>query len=120
MTVTTMSGEISKFSWEGYDFDQGAISKQEVINESENFTQSHDGPILMIEKNPFLPEILLTIGRTIVSIWKIGFNTTPILWRKRPCLLTACQWSNTRPGVFFLTRNDGSVEGWDLICEIFF
>lgn len=120
MIVTTMSGAISNFTWEGYDFDQGAISKQEVISEFDSFAQAHDGPILMIEKNPFLPEILLTIGRTIVSVWKIGSNTTPILWRKRPCLLTACQWSNTRPGVFFLTRDDGSVEGWDLICKNFF
>lgn len=117
MIVTTMSGAISKISWEGYDFDQGAISSKEVINETDDFAQCHDGPILMIEKNPFLPEILLTIGRTIVSIWSTGY-TTPILWKKRPCLLTACQWSDTRPGVFFLTRNDGCVEGWDLICKI--
>lgn len=120
MIVTTMSGSITNFSWEGHDFDQGAISNKEIINESNDFAQLHDGPILMIERNPFLPEILLTIGKTIVSIWKIGFNTTPILWRKRPCLLTACQWSNTRPGVFFLTRDDGCVEGWDLICKVFF
>lgn len=29
--------------------------------------------------------------------------------------LTAGHWSPTRPGIFFLTKEDGSIDTWDLL-----
>lgn len=112
MIVSTFYGHVSRIDWQG-TYTEGEAT--EVINSSIPFAMVHDGPVVMVKKNPFYPELFASIGRTILAIWKEDYNYSPIFWRKRACDLTAVAWSETRPAVLYLTRIDGILEAWDIL-----
>lgn len=78
----------------------------------------HDGPILNIESNPFISDIFLTIGKTIVALWPDNSASSPIFWRQRPSPISCCKWSTKRAAIFFLACYDGSIELWDILTRI--
>ncbi len=44
------------------------------------------------------------------------FQTGPILQSNAsPKRLTSGHWSNTRPAVFYITKQDGTLDVWDLL-----
>lgn len=114
MIVSTFYGHISRIDWQG-TYTEG--DPTEVINSSIPFAMVHDGPVVMVRKNPFYPELFASIGRTILAIWKEDYNYSPIFWRQRACDLTAVAWSETRPAVLYVTRMDGILEAWDILGE---
>lgn len=69
----------------------------------------------MIERNPFIFDVILSIGKRIFAIWSENNQTTPILWRRRDTSITCAQWSPTRISLFFLACYGGNIELWDLI-----
>ncbi|KAM3568079.1 hypothetical protein VYU27_009794 [Nannochloropsis oceanica] len=81
------------------------------------FLHKHHGAILSLQRNPAHPKFYLTIGDWRAALWTEDLRspifTTPFL--SSP-LMAGC-WSPTRPGVFFVARKDGMVEGWDLLSR---
>ncbi|KAH8270215.1 hypothetical protein KR018_005957, partial [Drosophila ironensis] len=114
MIVSTFYGHVSRIEWQGI-YAEG--DPTELINTSTPFAQVHDGPVVMVRKNPFYPELFASIGRNILAIWKEDYPYSPIFWRQRACDLTAVAWSETRPAVLYLTRMDGIMEAWDILAR---
>lgn len=69
----------------------------------------------MIERNPFMSDIILSIGKRIFAIWSETNQSTPILWRRRNANITCAQWSPTRMSLIFLACYGGNIELWNLI-----
>lgn len=113
--VSSFYGRIERISWLGlYTESEG----REVINTSTNFARVHDGPIISMKRNPFFPWLFVSIGRNVFAVWKEDYSYSPIFWRRRQNDLTAVSWSESRPSVLFLTRIDGSIEAWDILCKL--
>jgi len=75
---------------------------------------SHAGPIHCLLRSPFYSHIIMSVGGWSLSIWKEG--ESEILQTSRsPVKFTAASWSLTRPGVFFIGRDDGNIDVWDLM-----
>ncbi|NXO24223.1 WDR63 protein, partial [Cisticola juncidis] len=76
----------------------------------------HTETINTLQKSPFFKDILLSVGGQKFAIWKEGVTNGPIL--QSSCSAgryTAGQWSLTRPGVFFIGRDNGNIDIWDLL-----
>ncbi|NXN85767.1 WDR63 protein, partial [Bombycilla garrulus] len=76
----------------------------------------HTKTINTLQKSPFFNDIFLSIGCQEFAIWKEGVTNGPIL--QSSCSAgryTAGQWSSTRPGVFFIGRDNGNIDIWDLL-----
>ncbi|XP_030062184.1 dynein axonemal intermediate chain 3 [Microcaecilia unicolor] len=76
----------------------------------------HDGIVHTVQRSPFFKDIVLTVGGWNFAIWKEGGIGGPIL--KSCCStkrLTAGHWSLSRAGVFFIGKEDGNVDIWDLL-----
>ncbi|NWW78384.1 WDR63 protein, partial [Climacteris rufus] len=76
----------------------------------------HNETINTLQKSPFFKDIFLSIGGQNFAIWKEGVTNGPIL--QSSCSAgryTAGQWSLTRPGVFFIGRDNGNIDIWDLM-----
>ncbi|NXQ30776.1 WDR63 protein, partial [Alaudala cheleensis] len=76
----------------------------------------HTEIINTLQKSPFFEDIFLSIGGQKFAIWKEGVTNGPIL--QSSCSVgryTAGQWSLTRPGVFFIGRDNGNIDIWDLL-----
>ncbi|NXU72278.1 WDR63 protein, partial [Oreotrochilus melanogaster] len=107
--VGTEDGEIVYSDW-----------KIDVINDSakqvcQKYT-IHTEPINILQRSPFFEDIILSVGGRNFAIWKEGITNGPIL--QSNCSAgrnTAGHWSLTRPGVFFIGREDGNIEIWDLL-----
>lgn len=61
-------GTIHEATWEASDYDPKYFAVDEKCD-IENFTNIHDGPIIVCEANPYLPDVVLTIGGSVVAIW---------------------------------------------------
>ncbi|NXN12830.1 WDR63 protein, partial [Indicator maculatus] len=80
----------------------------------------HTEPINTLQESPFFKNIFLSIGGRNFAIWKEGVTAGPILQSR--CSAgrnTAGHWSLTRPGVFFIGRDDGNIQTWDLMNKIY-
>ncbi|NXS38255.1 WDR63 protein, partial [Pomatostomus ruficeps] len=76
----------------------------------------HTETINTLQKSPFFKDIFLSIGGQKFAIWKEGVTNGPIL--QSSCSAgryTVGQWSLTRPGVFFIGRDNGNIDIWDLL-----
>ncbi|NWV22739.1 WDR63 protein, partial [Origma solitaria] len=76
----------------------------------------HVEAINTLQKSPFFEDIFLSIGGQKFAVWKEGVTNGPIL--QSSCSAgryTAGQWSSTRPGVFFIGRDNGNIDIWDLL-----
>lgn len=114
LILATYYGHIVRVEWQGIYSNSGA---KEQVAPSAKFAMVHDGPIVATSKNPFYPEVFASIGRTVFALWKEDYPDSPIIWRKRPTDLTAVAWSESRPAVLYITRNDGILEAWDILGE---
>uniref|UniRef100_A0A8B9W115 Dynein axonemal intermediate chain 3 n=1 Tax=Bos mutus grunniens TaxID=30521 RepID=A0A8B9W115_BOSMU len=76
----------------------------------------HDGAVHTVQRSPFYKDIILTVGGWNVAIWKEGIMTGPLLQSCcAPKRYTSGHWSLTRPGVFYIGREDGYIDIWDLL-----
>ncbi|XP_062872021.1 dynein axonemal intermediate chain 3 [Trichomycterus rosablanca] len=76
----------------------------------------HDSLVNTVLRSPFYKDVILTVGGWNFAIWKEGVMNGPILLS--PCSqrkYTVGFWSLTRPGVFFIGKEDGNLEVWDLL-----
>ncbi|XP_071606663.1 dynein axonemal intermediate chain 3 isoform X1 [Heliangelus exortis] len=107
--VGTEDGEIVYSDWK---IDVNNDSAKQVC---QKYT-IHTEPINTLQRSPFFEDIILSVGGRNFAIWKEGITNGPIL--QSNCSAgrnTAGHWSLTRPGVFFIGRDDGNIEIWDLL-----
>ncbi|KAJ3389303.1 WD repeat-containing protein 63 [Lobulomyces angularis] len=76
----------------------------------------HFGTMSDLRRSPFFPDILLSVGGWSFHIWKENHNAGPLL-SSAPSVAYVISgvWSPTRPGVFFISKTDGTIEVWDLL-----
>merc|ERR1719410_1929980 len=74
---------------------------------------SHFGPVYAVKRNPFNVKFFLTIGDWCGKIWMEELKGPLLQTPYYPAFLSAAAWSPTRPGVFFLARQDGRLDTWD-------
>ncbi|XP_041765570.1 dynein intermediate chain 3, axonemal-like [Anopheles merus] len=110
----TLLGGLFWGKWDGYEFDQGAIVNEEPVRDQDTFAAVHDGPLVAIVRNPFVPDVLLTAGGTVLALWTADCRQSPIFWRPKPAPVTTCVWSLDRPSVFYVGLANGDLEIWDL------
>eukprot|EP00501_MAST-03F_sp_TOSAG23-6_P001089 GSMAST32.ASY1.ANO1.1132.1 assembled CDS len=75
----------------------------------------HHAPIYSIQRNPVHTKYFMTIhvGDWTARIWTEDLKTPIMTTKYHQSYLTAGCWSPTRPGVFFVARQDGVVDVWD-------
>ncbi|XP_076196638.1 dynein axonemal intermediate chain 3 isoform X2 [Aptenodytes patagonicus] len=109
----TEDGEIVYSNW------KMEIDSDSAKPVSQKHTQKytiHTETINTLQRSPFFKDIVLSVGGRNFAIWKEGVTNGPIL--QSSCSAgryTAGQWSLTRPGVFFIGREDGNIDIWDLL-----
>ncbi|KAJ3055753.1 WD repeat-containing protein 63 [Rhizophlyctis rosea] len=82
----------------------------------EHAFQYHFGPMSDLQRSPFFPDVLLSVGGWSFHLWKEGVTSGPLLSSApSQSYLICARWSPTRPGVFFVSKADGTVEIWDLL-----
>ncbi|XP_015237343.1 PREDICTED: WD repeat-containing protein 63 [Cyprinodon variegatus] len=77
---------------------------------------THHPFVNTMQRSPFFKDIILTTGGLNFAIWKEGVMKGPLVVSKKyeqEC--TAGCWSLSQPAVFFIGKEDGSVEEWDLL-----
>lgn len=96
----------------------------------------HHGPINALQRNPFYPKQFLSVGdwafrvsnnfmcthdhfkNATLQIWSEDCKECPIMWSHyHTAYLTDGCWSPSRPGVFFVTKMDGTLDIWDLVFK---
>ncbi|KAM6217081.1 dynein axonemal intermediate chain 3 [Rhynchocyon petersi] len=106
-------GEVTYTDWKmERDPDTGRFTTKKPVN----LYTVHDGAVHTLQRSPFYKDIILTIGGWNVAIWKEGIMTGPLLQSCcAPKRYTSGHWSLTRPGVFYIGREDGYIDIWDLL-----
>ncbi|XP_020650683.3 dynein axonemal intermediate chain 3 isoform X2 [Pogona vitticeps] len=111
--VGTEDGEILCSDWKmERDGDSGRLLSQKPTN----IHTIHDGLVHTVQRSPFFNDIILTVGGWNFAIWKEGVTSGPLL--ESSCAAkryTVGHWSLSRPGVFFIGREDGNIDIWDLL-----
>ena len=79
--------------------------------------KGHHGPIYALERNPFFPKFFVSIGDWTARIWNEDLKTPILTTKYHSSYMTGGNWSPTRPGVFFTTRNDGVMDVWDFFYK---
>ncbi len=79
----------------------------------DNGAGRHHGPIHSIQRNPIHTKFFMTVGDWTARIWTEDIKMPILCTKYHSSYLTSGCWSTTRPGVFFVTRKDGSVDVWD-------
>ncbi|XP_052258483.1 dynein axonemal intermediate chain 3-like isoform X6 [Dreissena polymorpha] len=135
--VGTEDGEVVYVDWMPQkDQDTGKIQTPKP----DFYHTMHDGPIMTVQRSPFFMDILLVVGGWNFTIWKEAvvidknnpssaeslktlnvaendaLKSGPILQSApNPIRMTSGFWSPSRPGVFYISKVDGSVDVWDLL-----
>ncbi|NXJ47178.1 WDR63 protein, partial [Spizaetus tyrannus] len=111
--VGTVDGEIVYSDWK---MEIDSDSAKPVIQKHTQKDTIHTETINTLQRSPFFKDIILSVGGRNFAIWKEGITNGPIL--QSSCSAgrnTAGHWSLTRPGVFFIGRDDGNIDIWDLL-----
>jgi dynein intermediate chain 2 len=80
-----------------------------------NSYSGHHGPVYALQRNPFYPKYFLTVGDWTARVWTDELKTPILATKYHMCYLTDGCWSPTRPGVFFTTKMDGTLDIWDYL-----
>ncbi|KAH9523462.1 WD repeat-containing protein 63 [Bulinus truncatus] len=113
MYVGSEDGEVVYVDWMPQkDQDSGKIQTPKPAY----YHCLHDGPIVSMQRSPFFKEVLLSVGGWTFALWKEGVTGGPILCPAASNVRLSCgMWSPTRPGVFFISKVDGTIDVWDLL-----
>uniref|UniRef100_H0WWX6 Dynein axonemal intermediate chain 3 n=1 Tax=Otolemur garnettii TaxID=30611 RepID=H0WWX6_OTOGA len=111
--VGTEEGEVIYTDWKlERDPETGRLMSKKPVS----MHTVHDGAVHTIQRSPFYNDIILTIGGWNVAIWKENVMTGPLLQSCcAPKRYTSGHWSLTRPAVFYVGREDGYIDIWDLL-----
>jgi len=78
-------------------------------------SDSHSGQVVAVERSPFFPDIILSVGDWTFKIFKEGISTPLFSSHSADTYLVTGCWSPTRPGVIYTAKQDGTMEVWDLL-----
>ncbi|XP_036208302.1 WD repeat-containing protein 63 [Myotis myotis] len=111
--VGTEEGEVLYSDWKmERDPETGRLMSKKPLS----LNTVHDGAIHTVQRSPFYNDIILTVGGWNLAIWKEGVMFGPLLQSCcAPKRYTSGHWSLTRPGVFYIGREDGYIDIWDLL-----
>ncbi|XP_048034159.1 dynein axonemal intermediate chain 3 isoform X1 [Megalobrama amblycephala] len=111
--VGTEDGELVYTDWKmEKDNDSGRLFSAKP---SHRFL-SHHTMINTVSRSPFFKDIILTVGSFSFAIWKEGVTSGPILLSAcSKMMCTVGHWSLSRPAVFFIGKENGNIEVWDLL-----
>ncbi|XP_040466174.1 dynein intermediate chain 3, axonemal isoform X7 [Falco naumanni] len=112
-SVGTEDGEIVYSDWK---MEIDSDSAKPVSRKHAQKYTIHTETINTLQRSPFFKDIILSIGGRNFAIWKEEVTNGPIL--QSSCSAgryTVGQWSLTRPGIFFLGRDDGNIDIWDIL-----
>ncbi|CAF0933439.1 unnamed protein product [Adineta ricciae] len=75
-----------------------------------------DGPVVALKRSPFFKDVLIIAGGWIFQIWREKVHSGSLL-HTSPMKekITDVEWSPTRPGVFYVAKQNGSIDVWDII-----
>ncbi|XP_072294575.1 dynein axonemal intermediate chain 3 [Eucyclogobius newberryi] len=110
--IGTEDGEIVYTDWKMEKDEQGRLQSGKPLR----CLSVHHWFVNTVQRSPFFKDIILTIGGWNFAIWKEGVMDTPIF--QSACseqLYTVGCWSLSRPAVFFVGREDGGIELWNLL-----
>ncbi|XP_029987627.1 dynein axonemal intermediate chain 3 [Sphaeramia orbicularis] len=110
--VGTEHGEIVYTDWKLEKDDSGRLQSAKPLH----CLRIHHSMVKTVQRSPFFKDIILTTGSWNFAIWKEGVMNNPIIQSnhsEQPC--TAACWSLSRPAVFFIGKEDGSIEVWNLL-----
>ncbi|KAG8519517.1 WD repeat-containing protein 63 [Galemys pyrenaicus] len=111
--VGTEEGEVIYTDWK---MERDPETGRLVAKKPVSLYTVHDGAVHTVQQSPFYKDIILTIGGWNVAIWKEGVMSGPLLQSScAPKRYTSGHWSLTRPGVFYIGREDGYIDIWDLL-----
>ncbi|XP_028259767.1 dynein axonemal intermediate chain 3 [Parambassis ranga] len=111
----TDCGEIIYTDWKIEKDDSGHLYNSKPLL----CFRTHHCSVNTIQRSPFFRDIVLTVGNCNFAIWKEEVMDGPIILSpnsEHEC--TAGCWSPTRPAVFFIGKEDGSIEVWNLLEKI--
>lgn len=76
------------------------------------------GPVRSLERNPFSDKNFIAIGDYAITIWSDD-NHESCIWSSRYHneYLTCGCWNKNRGSTFFVGRNSGSIDVWDLLLD---
>uniref|UniRef100_A0AAV2KRL2 WD repeat-containing protein 63 n=1 Tax=Knipowitschia caucasica TaxID=637954 RepID=A0AAV2KRL2_KNICA len=112
--IGTEDGEVVYTNWRMEKDDSGGLES----GKPQRCLSVHHWMVNAIQRSPFFKDIILTVGGWNFAIWKEGFMDRPIfLTACSEQLLTAGCWSPSRPAVFFIGREDGIIQVWNLLEE---
>lgn len=77
----------------------------------------HHGPIYALKRNPFFSKYFISMGDWTARVWNEDLKTPLMTTKYHSSYITGGTWSPTRPGVFFTTKMDGSLDVWDLFYK---
>jgi dynein intermediate chain 2 len=77
----------------------------------------HHGPVYSIQRNPTNQKYFMTVGDWTTKIWTEDLKAPLLTTKYSGSYLTAASWSPTRPGVFFTTKQDGTLDVWDFFYK---
>ncbi|XP_051803637.1 dynein axonemal intermediate chain 3 isoform X2 [Acanthochromis polyacanthus] len=108
----TEDGEIVYTDWKLEKDESGRLHSAKPLS----CFRTHQGLVNTIQRSPFFKDIILTSGGWNFAIWKEGFMDGPIVMSpSSEQQYTAGCWSLSRPAVFFIGKEDGSIEVWNLL-----
>ncbi|KAJ3039952.1 WD repeat-containing protein 63 [Rhizophlyctis rosea] len=121
-SASTEKGPVSRFCCATEEGDlifsnwMAEKSSEEKASRVEHAFSYHFGPMSDLQRSPFFSDILLSVGGWSFHLWKEGVTSGPLLSSApSQSYLIGGRWSPTRPGVFFISKADGTLEIWDLL-----
>ncbi|XP_068445744.1 dynein axonemal intermediate chain 3 isoform X2 [Clinocottus analis] len=113
--IGTEVGEIIYTDWKMMKDDPGRLQSAKSLH----CFSIHKRQVNTVQRSPFFKDIILTIGCWNFAIWREGAMDGPIILSPssdRVC--TVGCWSPNRPAVFFIGKEDGSIDVWNLLEKI--
>ncbi|KAF3835397.1 hypothetical protein F7725_027955 [Dissostichus mawsoni] len=110
--IGTEDGEIIYTDWKLVKDDSGRQQSAKPLHCFRN----HHWLVNTVQRSPFYKDIILTMGSWNFAIWKEGVMEGPIVTSpSSEQVCTSGCWSPSRPAVFFIGKDDGSIEVWNLL-----
>ncbi|XP_061591402.1 dynein axonemal intermediate chain 3 [Cololabis saira] len=110
--IGTQDGEIVYADWKLEKIDSTRFRCAKPLYS----VRAHPWLVNSVQRSPFFNNIILTTGGWNFAIWKEGVESGPLVLSQifeHEC--TAGCWSPSRPAVFFIGTEEGSIEVWNLL-----
>ncbi|KAK2575145.1 hypothetical protein KPH14_008862 [Odynerus spinipes] len=77
---------------------------------------AHSGPVVSVDRNVFIPKLFLSVGDSSIRIWAEDTREGSLMSIRSQCYLpTKACWSKARHSLFYVTRENGLLEIYDIL-----